>query len=106
MQRLETAQTYWVHYNRAKKKTASGVRKNPKIFVNVHVNVKTRIGKKDAKAIYFVSAVPETQTSSITSESHATTSAAVCTEVGTIDSSTVNVSVAVNVIADTEEAGK
>lgn len=86
--------------------TATGMRKKPKIFVNLLVNVKTRIGKKDAKTICFVSAVPETQSSSITSEAHATTSAAVCTEVGASDSSTVNVTVTLNVTTETDEAGK
>lgn len=80
------------------------MRKN--IYVNVIVNVlvnKTRIGKQDAKTIVFVSAVPESQSSSssFTSEAHAqpSTSTAVCLEGGTTDVSTVNVTVTLNVTA-------
>lgn len=36
--------------------------------VLANVNLKSRMRMKDAKTIHFVSAVPETQTSSITSE--------------------------------------
>lgn len=81
------------------------MRKCRQIIVNVLVNVKlkSRLGLKDAKAIHFVSAVPEAETSSNTLEAHSSTSAT-----GTIDSTTVNVNVnvTVNVTTDEETAGK
>lgn len=82
----------------------AGMKNKSKIVVNVHVNVKTRIGKKDTKTIHVVSAVPETQSSPLTTEAHATTSAAVFAEGGTSDSSLVNVTL--NVTAEIEVAGK
>lgn len=85
---------------------SSGIMKIHKILnVFVNVNLKSRIGKWNAKTIYFASAVPETETSSTSSEPHSSTSATVCTEGGcTIDSTTVNVTL--NVTTDTEVAGK
>lgn len=58
---------------------SSGIRRNHRIILNmlVNVNLKSRIGLKGAKTIYFVSATPETQSSSITSEACSSTSAAV-----------------------------
>lgn len=71
--------------------TASGMTNNRKICVHVLVNVITKVGKKDAKTMYSVSAVPNPQSSPFTTEAqaHATTSTAVCTG----SSSTVNVTV-------------
>lgn len=71
------------------------------VYINVNVNVKTRAGKKDAKIIHFISAVPEAQSSSSTNKTHAiATSSADFTE------KTVNVTLNVNVGVETEEAGK
>lgn len=92
--------------------TSSGIKKIRKIFnVFVNVNLKSRIGKRTAKIIHFVSAVPETETSSISSEPKPSTSAAVCAERRTIDnrftmidSTTVNVTL--NVTTDMEVVGK
>lgn len=83
---------------------ASGIRKNRQIIMNmlVNVNLKYRNGKKDAKTIYVVSSIPEAQTSSssITSGAYSSTSAT-----GTIDSTTVNVNVTLNVTTDQEAVG-
>lgn len=95
--------------NETSTSSSSGAKKYCPTFVNVllNVNLKTRIGKLDAKSIRFVSAVPEFQaSSSITPEAHSTTLAAVSAEQGTIDSNTVNVAVTLNITADTELAGK
>lgn len=77
---------------------ASGMTNNRKICVNVLVNVITKVGKKDAKTIYSVSAVPNPASSSFTitteAQAHTTTSTAVCAG----SSTTVNVTV-------TQEAG-
>lgn len=69
------------------------------------MNVKTRIGMKDAKTICVVSVVPESQPSpcSYATEAHASTSAAVLTGTETSDSSTVHATL--NVTVETEEAG-
>lgn len=87
--------------------TTSGIRKNRQILMNmlVNVNLKSRIGKKDAKTICFVTAIPS-GTSSITSEANSSTSATVCANDGTIDSTTVNLNVTLNVTTDAEAAGK
>lgn len=65
------------------------------------VNLKSRIRIKDAKTIHLVSAIPEARTSSITSEAHSSSSLT-----GTIDSTTVNVNVTLNVTTDEEAVGK
>lgn len=85
-----------------KSSESSGMRKYRQIIMNVlvSVNLKSRIGIKDAKTIHFVSAVPEAQASSITSEAHSSTSATAA-----IDSSTVNLNVTVNVTTDEGAAG-
>lgn len=74
------------------------MKKTTRIFVNVLVNVKIRVGKKEAKTIYFVSAVPEAHSSSTIIEAHATSSTTVCTdsESGTSNSSAVIVTVSLN----------
>lgn len=89
--------------------TSPGIKRHCKILMNVFVNVnlKSRIGKKSAKTMCFVSAVPDNETRSVSSEPHSSTSAAVCAENVTIDSKTVNVNVTLNVTTtDTEVEGK
>lgn len=88
------------------KSNETGMKKNRRILVDVLVNLKSRIGRQTTKAIYFVLAVPETETSSISSEIHSSTSAPVSAEGGLIDSTTVNVNVTLNITTDTEIAGK
>lgn len=85
--------------------SSPGMRENRQIIVNmfVIVNLNSRIGKKNAKTSYFVSAIPDPQTSSsITSDAHSSTSAATAT----IDSTTVNLNVTLNVTSDDAAVGK
>lgn len=87
----------------SKSSESSGMKKCRQIIMNVlvNLNLKSRIGMKAAKTIHFVSAVPEAETSSNTSEAHSSTSVT-----GTIDSTTVNLNVTVNVTTDEGTAGK
>lgn len=82
----------------SKSNESSGIRKSNQIIMNV--NLKYRMGMKDAKTINFVSAVPEAQTSSITFEAHSSTSATAA-----IDSTTVNLNATLNVTSDGKIAG-
>lgn len=85
-----------------------GIRKNRKINMNVlvNVNLKSKFGRKDAETFYFVSDITDTQSSSITSRAHSSTSATVCTENEAIDATTVNLNLTLNVTADTQSSGK
>lgn len=76
-------------------------RKYRKINMNMLVNVivTSRFGKKEAKTFHSVSAIPVTQSSSLTSTASSSTSAAVHTE-SAIDS--INVNVTLNVTAEGE----
>lgn len=65
----------------------------------VNVNMTSRFGKKEAKTFYFVSAIPVTQSSSLTSTASSSTSATVRTE-SEIGSTTMNVNVTLDVTAE------
>lgn len=76
-------------------------RKSRMINMNmlVNVNMTSRFGKKEAKTFYFVSAIPVTQSSSITSTASSSTLGQSRTE-DEIESTTMNVNVTLNVTAE------
>lgn len=84
-----------------KSNDSPGIENYRQMNVFLNVNLIYRMSMKDAKTIHFVSAIPEAQTSSITSETHSSTSVT-----GTIDSTTVNLNVTLNVTTDDETLGK
>lgn len=94
-------------FTKGSNKASSGIRNSRKINMNLLVNVKliSRFGKGNAKTFHFVSAVPDNQTSSITSEAHSSTSANVPKQSETIDSTTVNLNVTLNVTTEGELTG-
>lgn len=93
--------TAFMKKNSNESSSHSGKRQNHNISVNVFLNLElnSRIGKRNARTIYFVTAVPETETRSINREAHSTSSATVCTDENTNESTTVNVNVSLNIIA-------
>lgn len=65
----------------------------------VNVNMTSKFGKKEAKTFHFVSAIPVTQSSSITSTASSSTLGQSRTE-DEIESTTMNVNVTLNVTAE------
>lgn len=77
--------------------------KGKRLLMNVFINVKlqTEMEKGKARMFHFISANPEVQIGSISSETHSSASATIQTE----DETTVNVNVTLNVTADTRVKG-
>lgn len=85
---------------------SSGTNETHSIVMNVfvYVNLKARIGRKDPKTMYFVSAAPESDARSIARGTCSSTSTAVCLRSASTESTTVKVNLMVNVAADTQDA--